>query len=92
MLTHVERKLFDDGINQASSVKRYNTVTSNGLDILQHNSGQQPLWRIKPANGNTVLTFFIPNKLLSMIETCHELISGRLSSSFREWKPRSKRN
>jgi phage baseplate assembly protein gpV len=60
MFTNAERNLFDDGINQASSVKRYITLMSNWLNVLQHNSGEQPPWRIKPANGNTVLAFFIP--------------------------------
>jgi hypothetical protein len=46
----------------------------------------------KLANRNTVLAFFIPNKLLSLIETCHELISQRLSNRFREWNPKSRRN
>jgi hypothetical protein len=64
MLTQSKRNLFGDGINQVSSVKRYTSVTSNGPDILQHNSGKQPLWRIKPTNGNIVLAFFIPNKLI----------------------------
>jgi hypothetical protein len=90
MFTHAKRNLFDDGINQASSVNRYITVTSNGPDILQYNFGEQPLGIIKPANGNTILAIFIPNKLLSWIETCYELISRRLSSSFGEWNPRSR--
>jgi hypothetical protein len=92
MFTHAKRNLFDDGINQESFVKRFITVTSNGPNVLQHNSGEQPLWRIKPANRNTVLAYFIPNKPLSLIETCHELISRRLSKSFREWNPKSRRN
>jgi hypothetical protein len=43
MFTYAERNLFDDGINQASSVKRYITVMSNGSDVSLYNFGESKL-------------------------------------------------
>jgi hypothetical protein len=91
MFDHAEGNLFDNSIKQTSSIDRNHTMMSDRPNLLQHNSGQQSLWGVLPANGNAVLAFFIPDKLLSRIETFHNLISGRLKISVGVWLARSRR-